>query len=197
MFLAAALRSGTEQAPVKVRNMSPNGAMIETPVAPHSGAAVQLMRGALIARGTVIWSDGKRCGLIFSSQVSVKDWLAAPAKFEQARVDDIVALVKSGATDFGPERSTPREARTHEQLVDDVLAVVMLMQDLEDDLASCDDTLARHAIKLQNLDIAMQMLRAVAGEITPGGSEGVKSLARLEDLRVACSQALVVKNEVS
>jgi len=96
MFLAAVLRAGTEQAPVKVRNMSPNGAMIETSVTPVTGSQVELIRGALIARGSVIWTSANKCGVRFSSEVSVKDWLAAPDKSQQQRVDDIVALVKAG-----------------------------------------------------------------------------------------------------
>lgn len=190
MFLAAVMRAGTEQAPVKVRNMSPYGAMVETPLMPRAGSTVELIRGALVARGTVIWSTAARCGLRFSSEVSVKDWLAAPTKVQQQRVDEFVALVKAGATDLGRDDIAPHQARSHDQLVDDLGAVVRLMQDLEDDLASCDETLARHATKLQNLDIAMQMLRAVAGELSTGANDGPSSMARLKDLRVACEQAL-------
>ena len=36
-----------------------------------------------------------------------------------------------------------------------------LIEDLEEDLSSSADTLARHGVKLQNLDIAMQMVRAI------------------------------------
>ncbi len=192
MFLAAVLRAGTEQAPVKVRNMSPNGAMIETSVTPVTGSQVELIRGALIARGSVIWTSANKCGVRFSSEVSVKDWLAAPDKSQQQRVDDIVALVKAGGADpRGDERPT-QAPRSHEQLIDDLGEVVKLMQDLENDLAESDATLERHGVKLQNLDIAMQMLRAVAGELGPDGSDRPVSMARLEDLRLACAQALSV-----
>jgi hypothetical protein len=188
MFLAAVLRAGREQAPVKVRNMSPNGAMIETPLSPTEGTSVDLMRGRLVARGTVIWSSGKRCGLRFSSEVLVKEWLAAPTAVHQQRVDEMVALVKAGGVPDAPSLAV-HQARSNEQLVDDLRAVIRLMQDLEDDLASTDETLARHGVKLQSLDIAMQMLRAVSAELTPGSGEQV-SLAKLEDLRVTCAKAL-------
>lgn len=64
------------------------------------------------------------------------------------------------------------------------------MQGREDDRASSDETLERHRMKLQNLDIAMQMVRAVAREWTSGNVERQVSTARLDDLRAACSQAL-------
>ena len=193
MFLAAVMRAGMEQAPVKVRNMSPNGAMVDTSLAPTRGTSVDLMRGPLIARGTVIWSSGNRVGLRFSSDVSVKEWLAPPTAVHQQRVDEIVALVKAGGLPQGDpasaDRAASQEARKHEQLVDDLAATMRLLSDLEVDLASCDETLARHAMKLQNLDIAMQMLQAVAAELTPGSDERV-SLAKLGDLRVTCAKAL-------
>jgi len=190
MFLAAVLRAGTEQSPVKVRNMSSNGAMIETSVAPAAGAKVDLMRGALVVRGTVIWSSANRCGVRFSSEVSVKDWLAAPTKVQQQRVDALVAIVKAGGADLPLEDASARGPRSQEQLIDDLGAVLSLMQDLEDELAGSNETLERHGMKLQNLDIAMQMLRAVAGELAPDRNNGTERIARLEDLRVACSQAL-------
>jgi hypothetical protein len=190
MFLAAVLRAGTEQAPVKVRNMSANGAMIETSVAPAPGSKVDLMRGALIARGTIIWTSANKCGVRFSSEVAVKDWLAAPDKVQQKRVDEMIALVKGGSANPRLDEGPNQSPRSHEQLVDDLGAIVSLMQDLEDDLAASDATLERHGMKLQNLDIAMQMLRAVAGELVPDDSDRPVSIARLEDLRIACAQAL-------
>lgn len=190
IFLAAIMCAGTERAPVKIRNMSPGGAMVESAVAPVAGSKVDLIRGMLVAQGTVVWSLANRCGVRFASEVSVKCWLAATTQVEQQRVDEIVALVKSGATERVLSNVTPRQARSHEQLVGDLGAVIQLMQDLENELASSDATLERHGMKLQNLDIAMQMVRAIAGELGPDDDMAPVSLAKLEDLRVACSKAL-------
>lgn len=194
MFLAAVLRAGTEQAAVRVRNMSSNGAMVDTPLRPSPGSEVQLVRGSLLAKGTVVWRTESRCGLRFDSELSVKNWLAVPAASEQQRVDRIVALAKAG-------EMLPRllnddglyaiyALRSKEQLVDDLGAVVRLMQDLENDLACSEETLGRHGEKLQNLDIAMQMVRAIAHELTaPKFGEPAK-IASLENLRVACGKPL-------
>lgn len=190
MFLAAVLRAGAEQAPVKVRNMAPNGAMIETPVTPVVGSDVILMRGALKARATVMWTSATRCGVRFVSEVSVKDWLAPPGKAQQQRVDETVALVKSGGAELPQVSSPVLGPRSPEQLIEDLEAVLSLMQDLEDELASSIETLNRHGLKLQNLDIAMQMVRAISAELAPDGDGERASIARLEDLRNACSQAL-------
>ena len=131
--------------------MSSSGAMIETPLLPLTGTTVHLIRGSLVAQATVIWGANGRCGLQFASQLSVKEWLAAPATAEQHRVDAIVARVKAEAaasTEVPRAIVAPRPPRTHEQLIDDLGAVGRLMQDLEDDLASSDDTIVRHGAKL-------------------------------------------------
>jgi hypothetical protein len=194
MFLAAVMRAGREQAPVKVRNMSASGAMIETPLCPSPGTEAVLMRGPLVVQGTVVWSSGNRCGLRFSSEVSVKEWLAAPTAVHQQRIDEMVALVKAGkmagSSDLVGGEGEARATRSREQLVDDLGAVISLMEDLEDDLASSGETLVRHGLKLQNLDIAMQMLRAVSAELAPESRSESASLAALQDLRVACAKAL-------
>jgi hypothetical protein len=163
--------------------------MIETPVAPPLGTLVDLKRGSLVARGTVAWSSANRCGLRFLSEVSIQDWLAAPEKVEQHRVDDIVALIKAGGAVPSAEDRTAGLPRTNGQLTADLGEVVKLLQDLEDDLCSSDPTLKLHGVKLQHLDIAMQMLRAVATELTPN-EHGTTGNAKLRDLRVACAQAL-------
>ena len=136
----------------------------------------------------------RKCGVRFLAQASVKEWLAAPAKVEQQRIDGIVALVKAGSTEpsgLGEDA----EPRSLEQLADDLGSVIRLIEDLENDLADSEDTLARHGLKLQNMDIAMQMLRAVAAELAPIDGEYAKG-ARLQDLRVACSQALADAGDI-
>ncbi len=193
MFVAAVLHAGGEHAPVKVRNMSANGAMIDSPMVPPPGTHAHLIRGALRAQGTVVWSLDNRCGLHFSSELSVREWLAPPSNVEQRRIDDIVALVKSGAAvppDLGAPPDPPAPARSDTPLVDDLETVIRLLDALENDLTSSGETVARHGMKLQNLDIAMQMVRAIARELSPAGSGEATSLAKLKDLRVSCEQAL-------
>lgn len=192
VFAAAVVRAGVEQAPVKVRNMSPNGAMVESPLTPPQGTIVSLMRGSLSARGTVAWSSDHRFGLHFASELSIKEWLATPAKCEQQRVDNIVSLIRAGAIPTEASAGAPEfdAPQSDDRLADYLGDVVRLMQDLEDDLASSDDTLDRHGLKLQNLDIAMQMIRAIAQELASEQGRETISMAKLADLRVVCTQAL-------
>jgi len=148
--------------------MSPHGAMIECApaAAPAAGTQVELIRGRLRAEGTIAWSSSKRCGVRFASELSVKAWLAAPTRAEQQRVDDVVSMVKAGTVPDGrsaaAESTASAPPASAQQLVDDLEVVCRLLGELEEDLASSEETLARHGPNLQNLDLAMQMLRRLA-----------------------------------
>lgn len=194
MFLAAVMLVGRDQSPVKVRNMSPDGAMVESTLTASPGTRIKLVRGRLVAEGSIVWTSGNRHGVKFDVEVSVEEWLAGPAKAEQDRVDDIVSLIKTGRLMpqvDGAEPAINTEARqSNEQSATDLKAVVNLIQDLEDDLASSPETLMRHEVKLQNLDIAMQMLRAIAQQLSCGPCDRPSSGADLDNLRVVCGRAL-------
>lgn len=194
MFIAAALCWDKHRNPAKVRNMSPTGALVESPVIPPPGTQVRLIRGSFSADGQVMWAANNRCGLHLSGRVEVRDWLAPPANAEQQRVDQIVALVKAGAVPlragaFSSRESVP-EQLSSEQVTQDLGLVSRLMDDLGEDLASDPATLMRHATKLQNLDIAMQILSALSTELLAKDGLGASRMARIEDLRTSGAQAL-------
>jgi hypothetical protein len=190
LFLAAVLRSGSQQSPVKVRNMSLNGAMIESPFTPPVGAVVQLIRGSLRADGKVMWSSSDRCGLRFDKEIAIKQWLAPPSKAQQERVDEIVSLVRAGAVPATLSAHDRARAPREEELIDGLNEVVRLLEDLENDLCTSQESLARHGPKLQNLDIALQMIKAVVRGLN--GEEHTQG-AELSDLRLVCEQALAGK----
>lgn len=188
MFLAAVIHAGQQQAPAKVRNMSARGAMVESDLLPPPGTQVHLIRGPLCAAATIIWRTERQCGVHFTGEVSVKTWLAPPANVEQGRVDQMVADIRSGRlpTDAGPAAAIPV---SREEIVEDLGTVYRLIDDLSDALADTPELVMAHATKLQNLDMAMQMLAALAQEVAAdGGQRGAG--ARLQDLRTACAQAL-------
>jgi PilZ domain-containing protein len=60
--------------PVKLRNLSEEGALIESDVLPAEGAATHFRRNDLWLSGRIVWVQGKYAGLAFD----------APMKAEQA-----------------------------------------------------------------------------------------------------------------
>jgi hypothetical protein len=95
VFLAALIDMPGGPVPVRVRNLSPRGALVEGPVLPTSGA-VQLRRGNLEVRGKVAWLHESYCGLQFSSSIDVPAWLKRIGHQGQDRIDMIMASLRNG-----------------------------------------------------------------------------------------------------
>lgn len=75
LFLVAILSVGATSNTVRVRNLSPTGALVEGAALPAVGSAIVLRRGSLDAAGTLVWAADGRAGLSFSAPVAVAAWL--------------------------------------------------------------------------------------------------------------------------
>ena len=188
LFVAATLRTNSEVYPVTIRDLSAAGAQIESALRPEIGAEVTLSRGHLSVRGHVTWARNRRCGLQFASPISVQDWMASPVHRQQQRVDQVVAVVKSGARP--PEVPAELRVATPSHAVQDLKRVSRLLEILSDALASDPAVVVTHGLQLQNLDIALQTLTALAGTFRADNPEYAASLARLAELRISCAEAL-------
>lgn len=189
LYLAASLYSEGQSVPVKIRNLSTMGALIELPTAMAGTGVVQLVRGPLIVFAVVIWAEGNRCGLKFSGAIDVQRWRSAPANGEQQRVDDIVQLVKSGAVLPTPTPAQIAQTRDDRPLSADLKLAAELLAQLGERLAADDDVIASHAAELQNLDIAIQMVGAVEAMLS-GQSNLVSDTNKIVSLRRSADQAL-------
>lgn len=193
LYLAAALYCDGSSSPVKIRNISSTGALVEGAVIPSIGTLVQLVRGGLIVHGLVAWSVDGRCGLKFSGCVDVQQWRAAPNNSEQQRVDEVVRLVRAGAVPLAvpqPSQLRPHEScEPGETLSGDLRRASELLDNLGGALASDVDIVTRHGPALQNLDIAMQVIAAVEAVIA-GRSDLEIDSTKLPGLRRSADQAL-------
>ncbi len=187
LFLAATMLAGGSSAAVKIRDLSPVGAQVESFACPEVGSAISLERGRLSVHGRVSWSTKLRCGVRFATRISVRDWMANPVNFEQSRVAPAVASVDAGAVPLAAraERNPPADG-----LAEDLALVSSLLEISSQGLASDPAIVKAHGLKLQNLDIALQtvtVLAAIEAAIEPQRSAGIR---RLEELRLSGSQAL-------
>lgn len=195
LYLAAALYCDGFSSPVKIRNISSAGALIEGLLVPSMGSLVQLVRGGLIVHGLVAWSVEGRCGLKFSGSVDVEQWRATPGNGEQQRVDEIVRLVKAGAVPL-PVPPLSEFGQTEDvrdpsfELSADLRRASGLLDTLGEVLASDPDIVTRHGTALQNLDIAMQVIAAVEA-IIGGHSDFEIDATKLQGLRRSADQALL------
>lgn len=192
MFLAAVLQGQGFSIPVKVRNMSVSGALVEAATVPPIGSEARLVRGSLLMPCSVAWSAEGRCGLRFSALACVRDWLAPPANQGQQRVDDAVSLLKLGAVPLPPRSPPQAECLGDAKLAvlgADLHRVARLIENLGDELAADARVLQIHAGALQNVDIAVQALGVIADAMA-GPSDEQALATRLENLRASCTQAL-------
>jgi len=192
MFLGAVIRSAGLSFPVKVRNMSVSGALAEGRGLPEEGADVELVRGSLAVSATVAWCSEGRCGLRFSSLACIRDWLAPPTNPGQQRVDEAVRVLKLGAVPMPHRSASLSETSRGNQSArfgQDLRQVGRLIQHLSQAISSDGDAVIRHAGELQNLDIALQTIAALADAIESGASDSASAL-RLDSLRATCAAAL-------
>jgi hypothetical protein len=186
------LHFGDSSVPVKIRNLSPTGALIEgscIPV-PVPGSAVRLVRGRLAAHALVAWSADGRFGLKFAGPIDIVAWRAAPVNNEQGRVDDIVRLVKAGAVPLSVGQLSLADGRlSPAELSHDLRLASQLLGRLGDAFSSDVVIAANHGAAFQQLDIAMQVIAAVE-EIVAGDCDLESGACKLDGLRRSVQQAL-------
>jgi len=188
MFLAAVLKGSAFSVPVRIRNMSSTGALIEGAAMPDGGSSVRLIRGSLMIPAEVVWSAAGRCGLRFAGAVSVKEWLAPPSNREQKRVDSTVRVIKAGAIPL-PVGAESHDASSPLELFLDLRGASKLLEGHCEELLGDPQALLRYGDKLQNLDIVLQTIGAVADMLAGQGDEQ-SIVSRLQNLRVSARQAL-------
>lgn len=106
VFLGAILRVGSKSWPVRIRNLSVNGALLDGGHTPKESEKVSIERGSLIASGSVAWSRDGHAGIRFDEVISIADWVKQPGHDGQRRVDMVVAALREGKGDIERARQT-------------------------------------------------------------------------------------------
>lgn len=165
LFAMATLYAGLGSAPVKVRDLSSGGALVEGAAIPSPGTSVRLCRGSLHITGEIVWCRGQRAGLRFKSRLAVADWLpGGGVKTHQQRVDSIFQEAKASQPAHSPvsrHQQTPESGRLGAVELTEIRTA---LESLADDLAADPHVVEGHMSKLQTLDIAAQALGKLAAE---------------------------------
>jgi hypothetical protein len=163
LFVMAAIFVGLASEPVKMRNLSPDGALIEGASLPQLGTKVRLCRANLEVDGEIMWCVGGRAGLRFQSPVVVADWLpAGSAKVAQQRVDQLVQKFKHVGRNNSPSSATIAEIDGKRIDQVELVHLKAAIESLAEDLAADPAIVERHWSKLQTLDIVGQALGKLA-----------------------------------
>lgn len=157
LFVQATLHHVDGFCSVKVRNISPAGALVEAERLPRSGTPVEIRRGPLAAMGTIIWKRGGKAGVEFLAETDVRRWM--PGSTPQGVVDQAFQVFKGA-----PASAFAAPLPTSTITTGDIEAVAELLDELADTFSNDAGVLFNYAAKLQALDIAAQMLRKLASQ---------------------------------
>jgi hypothetical protein len=172
LMLAAAIAAAEVSAPVRIRNLSEDGAMIDGGALPQPGSTLVLTRLELSVQATVVWTHDGRCGLALANRIVVDDWIAGVRRTRtdgnlgQLRVDQIQAAVRSGAAlpmDIAPQSALVVETGALDRRVARELSDLKgTLDEVGEALADDTDLLMRHEQTLQKFDIAIQTIQYLA-----------------------------------
>lgn len=203
VMLAASISAGAVSAPVRIRNLSEAGAMIDGAALPNAGSTLMLNRLELSVMATVVWHRDGRCGLSLRVPITVDDWIAgvrtaaANASLGQLRVDHIQSAIRSGAalpSETAAPAPNPVDAEPIEQRIAAELARVKRMLDaVSEELTDDVDVLMRHERAMQNFDIAAQTVEELSAVMGARDREGAVASVQMHDLRSRLSGQLTLK----
>ena len=163
IFVMAALYSaGRSVTPVRVRNISTTGALIEAAVLPPRGTKVRLGRASLSATGELVWVENAKAGMRFDEPVTVTDWLPQGRRgFGQQFVDELFHQKRLGAAKGAFSGGSDGTA----SLADEILELRTCLERAAEELALDSVISSRHLTALQAIDSVGQALAKVAAEM--------------------------------
>ncbi|HEV8406290.1 MAG TPA: PilZ domain-containing protein [Sphingomicrobium sp.] len=163
VFLTAALETGAGSAPVRIRNLSSVGALVDGTALPPVGAKVSLLRGHLRASGEIVWQEKTNCGIRFDHAINVMDWVQRPGHSGQQRVDGIVSAIRNS-------NPVPRELQQPVEADESLAAISRELDQICERLARAPSMSIELGEELLRLDALGESLRKLAAGRSSQGS---------------------------
>lgn len=193
VMLAASISAGGDSVPVRIRNLSRAGVMIDGPTLPDVGSALRLSRLELSVAATAIWNREGRCGLSLESPIAVDDWIAGVSttggtvSLGQSRVDQLQAAIRSGAALPAETRaSAPKPADVgliEQNIASELARVKRTLDEVGEELADDIDVLMRHERAMQRFDIAAAIVDELARVMAAPDRESAVASVQMHELR--------------
>jgi hypothetical protein len=163
IFVMATVYSGSSSIPVRVRNMSRSGALIEAAALPPTGTPVRLSRGSLNVTCAIMWVDRGRAGLHFATPVAVSDWLPQGKRGSgQQLIDEVVHQTLLGRAPIAASDSPL--SRPNGTLAGELGELRQLLERAGEELAMDNMVTAHHLAALQMIDGVAQALARLAAD---------------------------------
>jgi len=158
VLLAGVLVVGGATLPVRVRNLSTRGALLDGAPLPAAGERVRLLRGDLSADGEMVWHAEGQAGLRFLGEIDVERWVRRVGHPGQQRVDNAVAALRT-------DKLVPLGGRAAQQP-----SLVQISAELEaicERLADSPGMTTHVAEELLRLDALARQLHQLSGRDAP------------------------------
>ncbi|GAA0315338.1 hypothetical protein GCM10009087_27230 [Sphingomonas oligophenolica] len=189
LLLSASIEACGLKAPVRIRNLSEGGAMIDGTVLPGVGTPLILRRMELEIGGKTVWQADGRCGIKFDGTTMIDEWVTGVRRplMGQARVDAIQAAIRNGDSlplPDGPAAGAPVDAGVLESRIAEELGYVgRLLESVGDDLTDDPIILQRHDRALQKFDAACQIVAHLGAIIAAGDRVAAVNAVTMEEMR--------------
>ena len=154
VFLSGTLDASGVSFAVRIRNLSPNGALVEAAKLPRAGTTVRLLRGSLSATGEFAWHGGGHGGIKFQRSIEVARWVQRVGHAGQQRIDMAVAAIQRS-------EPVPRELERVSE-TDSLASISTALDQLCERLAATSNMSVELAEDLLRLDAIAQDLRLLA-----------------------------------
>ncbi|HEX8622919.1 MAG TPA: PilZ domain-containing protein [Allosphingosinicella sp.] len=197
LLLSANAEVGGRILPVRIRNLSETGAMLEGVGLPDAGMKLVLARGDLHVSAVVAWAAGGRRGVKFDGPTPVHEWtggtkprpLDCTGLRDQRRVDAHQAEARADAASGRTLRHAPAASPAtvspdlESRLAQEIGYVQRLLENLGDELIKDLFLVQRHGQSLQSLDLVSQILGHVAAILQADDKAAVIDGLGMEDLK--------------
>ena len=203
LLLSATIETASLKAPVRIRNLSEGGALLEGAVFPDVGGVLTLCRLEIAIDATVMWRAGSRCGIQFKGKAAVADWVSGTQSrsshnIDQARVDSIQAAVRSGrpipVSKGGSAPPPVVDTDLDRRIAEEISYVKRLLEIVGDELTDAPIVVQRYSRSLQSFDLACQILGHLSTILTASNRDAAVQAVGMEDLRARLLRKPLFKN---
>jgi hypothetical protein len=187
IYLAAILVGENSNTPITIRTLSSTGALIQSRTMLEDDIQVTLARGSLRAHGSLVWREGRLGGIKFEEPINLAVWIPGTSYGGQMQVDQKVDESRGLSSPFASnsEPETPKEKPQNltGRIAEELAFVARKLEALGDEL--CDDPaiVARHATKLQDIDLTTQVLGHLSRLLTSAEPGQLLGTIGMDDLR--------------
>jgi hypothetical protein len=123
VFLSATMHGSSGAHPVRIRNISTLGAMLDGRDLPEEGCRITLRRGQLVTDAEVAWQSGEFRGIRFSTPVEPDAWIKRVGHSGQQRVDKAVAALRVGMVAAAATLGEASESRSVADLSEELVGI--------------------------------------------------------------------------